>query len=121
MLHVERTEENRLVIRLDGHLDADAMRQAVTDLVTKSEGIEHGQLWYEVGDFDLPTLGALAVELSHIVELFRVMARFDRAAVIADAHWVRRVSEWEGKLIPGLDIRAFEPAHRDDAEAWLNG
>jgi hypothetical protein len=51
--------------------------------------------------------------------MFGVIRNFDRAAVLADRKWIKTVSEIEGALIPGLDIKAFDLDQEAEAEAWL--
>ncbi|AYC33725.1 STAS/SEC14 domain-containing protein [Pseudomonas cavernae] len=119
MFQVMRNGENRIDVDFAGKLDSDGMRVALDELSQKAEGIEHGRMLYRVGDFALPTLGAIAVELSRIPQLFRFVRRFDRMAVVADKEWVRKVSEVEGALIPGLQIKAFDLGQEAEAEAWL--
>ena len=96
-----------------------AMRAALDDLLFKSEGISHGRMLYRIGDFDLPTLGAVGVELSRLPQLLRFIRRFDRCAVIAGKEWLRKASEVEGALIPGLTIKAFDLHQEAEALAWL--
>jgi hypothetical protein len=64
LFNVTRKGDNRLDIEFTGKLDSDAMRAALDDLVAKGEGIEHGRMFYRIGDFDMPTLGAIGIELS---------------------------------------------------------
>jgi hypothetical protein len=119
MFKVMRNGENRIDVEFSGKLDREEMRDALDELSNTSEGIEHGLMFYRIGDFALPTLGAVAVELSRIPQLFRFVRRFDRMAVIAGKEWVRKASELEGALIPGLQIKAFDLGQEADAEAWL--
>ncbi|CAD5108609.1 SpoIIAA family protein [Zestomonas carbonaria] len=119
MFQVTRNGENRIDVEFAGKLDSTQMKIALDELTQQSEGIEHGRMLYRVGEFELPTLGAVAVELSRIPQVFRFVRRFDRMAVIAGKEWVRKVSEVEGALIPGLQIKAFEPGREAEAEAWL--
>ncbi len=121
MFQVKRKGDNRIDIEFSGKLNSDEMKVALHELISKTEGIEHGRMLYKIGDFDLPTLGAVAVELSLFPELFRFIRKFDRAAVIAAKDWLKRVSEMEGALIPGLKIKAFEPGEEAEAEVWLEG
>jgi hypothetical protein len=121
MFKVMRNGENRIDVEFSGKLDSAAMRDALDELYRQSAGIEHGLMLYRIGDFALPTLGALAVELSHIPQLLRFVRRFKRMAVVADTAWVRTASELEGALIPGLQIKAFEWTEEAQAEAWLQG
>ena len=79
MFQVSRRGENRIDIDFSGKLDSQAMRAALDDLLFKSEGISHGRMLYRIGDFDLPTLGAVGVELSRLPQLFRFIHRFTAA------------------------------------------
>nr|MBF0685343.1 STAS/SEC14 domain-containing protein [Pseudomonas sp.] len=119
MFHVTRIGDNRIDVDFSGKLDSNEMRFALDELMRKSEGISHGQMLYRIGDFDLPTLGAVGVELSRIPQLFRFIRRFDRCAVVAGKEWVRRASEIEGALIPGLTIKAFDLHEAERAHQWL--
>ena len=119
MFHVTRIGDNRIDVDFSGKLDSNEMRFALDELMRKSEGISHGQMLYRIGDFDLPTLGAVGVELSRIPQQFRFIRRFDRCAVVAGKEWVRRASEIEGALIPGLTIKAFDLHEAERAHQWL--
>jgi len=121
MFQVTRKGNNRIDIEFSGKLNSDDMKVALNELISKAEGIEHGRMYYRIEEFDLPTLGAIAVELSLIPELFRFIRRFDRAAVVAGKDWLRKMSEIEGALIPGLKIKAFGLHEEAEAEAWLEG
>ena len=49
----------------------------------------------------------------------RLINRFDKAAVLTDKAWLKKISEFEGALYPGLEIKAFDREHKAQAEAWL--
>lgn len=119
MFEVTRKEDNRLDIDFTGKLDNDAMKAALDDLMAKGEGIENGRMLYRIDNFSFPSLGAIWIELSRLPELFRFIRKFDRAAVVADKKWLRIISEFEGALIPGLEIKAFTPEQEALAETWL--
>lgn len=119
MLKIQRTGPDRLDIELSGTLDVDGMRMALETLVDESEGIDNGRVLYDVVDFHLPSLGAIALELSRLPSMLALVKRFDRAAVLTDTAWIQTVSELEGKLFPGLEIKAFDRDQRAEAEAWL--
>ncbi|MBS7663176.1 STAS/SEC14 domain-containing protein [Pseudomonas lalucatii] len=121
MFRVSRKTANRIDVDFAGKLDRDEMRVALDELTQQSEGIEHGRMLYRIGAFELPTLGAMGVELSRLPQLFRFIRRFERMAVVADKQWLRKASELEGALIPGLTIKAFDSNQEAEAEAWLQG
>ena len=53
---------------------------------------------YDVIDFHLPSLGAISIEFSRLPEMFALMKKFDKAAVLTDKTWLKKVSEFEGAL-----------------------
>jgi len=119
MFNITQNGENRLDIELSGKLNADEMKVALDDLVSKSQGIEKGKMLYDVIDFHLPSLGAIAIEFSRLPSMFGLIKKFDRAAVLSDKTWIKKVSELEGTLCPGVEIKAFDRDQRAEAEAWL--
>lgn len=120
MFQVTRNGSNRLDITMSGKLDAAEMKVALDELVRQSEDIEHGRMLYDVIDFHLPSLEAIAIEFSRFPAMHRWIMKFDKAAVLADMRWLKTISEIEGALIPGLEIKAFDRNQRAEAEFWLS-
>jgi hypothetical protein len=120
MFKVLKIRENRINIEVSGKLDKKEMATALDELFTTATNIEHGHILFRVTDYSLPTLGALGVEFSRFPEAFRFIKKFDRAAILADEKWVRKISEIEGAFIPGLNIKAFDLTDEAEAEYWLN-
>jgi SpoIIAA-like len=120
MFKVIQSGTDRLDIELSGKLNTEEMKVALDDLANKSKDIENGKMLYEIIDFHLPSLGAIAVEFSRLPSMFGLMKKFDRAAVLTDKTWLKKVSEFEGHVIPGLEIKAFDRDQKEEAEAWLS-
>jgi hypothetical protein len=120
MFKVIQNGINRLDITMSGKLNSAEMRIALDELVSKSENIENGKMFYDVIDFHLPSLSAIAIEFSRLPSMFGLLKKFNRAAVLADKTWLKKVSELEGVLIPGLEIKAFNRNQKVEAEAWLS-
>ena len=120
MFRITQKGMNRLDIELSGKLNSEEMKIALDELVSKSENMEHGTMLYDVIDFHLPSLGAIAIEFSRLPSMFGLMKKFDRAAVLTDKTWLKKISEFEGHLFPGLEIKAFDRDQREEAEAWLS-
>lgn len=119
MIKIERVGENRLDIEMSGKLDSEGMAKALDELVEKSEGIENGKMLYDVIEYKLPTIDAIILEFKRMPKMFDFINRFDRAAVLSDKTWLKTISELEGKLMPGLEIKAFDREERAAAEQWL--
>lgn len=120
MFRVESNGVSRLDIQLSGKLDTEEMTIALDELISKSENITKGKMLYDVIDFHLPSLGAIMIEFSRLPSMLGLMKKFDRAAVLSDKTWLRKVSELEGILYPGLKIKAFSRDQKAEAEAWLS-
>lgn len=120
MFKVIQNGANRLDITMSGKLNAEEMKTALDELVSKSENIEHGKMFYDVVDFHLPSLSAIAIEFSRLPSMFKWIRKFECAAVLADQSWIKKASELEGSLIPGLEIKAFDRNQKGAAEAWLS-
>ncbi len=120
MFRVTQNGKNRLDIEMSGKLNSEEMKTALDELVSKSKNIENGKMLYDVIDFHLPSLGAIGIEFSRLPSMFGLMKKFDRAAVLTDKTWLKKVSEFEGVLFPGLEIKAFNRDQKVEAEAWLS-
>ncbi len=73
MFKVIPNGNNRLDIELSGKLNAEDMKMALDDLVSKSKIFENGKMLYDVIDFHLPSLGAITIELSRFPSMFGLM------------------------------------------------
>ena len=93
MFKVNQNGTNRLDIEMSGKLNAEDMTIALDELVTKSKHIENGKMLYDVIDYKLPSLGALRIEFSRFFEMLTWMKKFDRAAVVTDKTWLKKVFE----------------------------
>ncbi len=111
---------NRLDIELSGKLDTEDMRAALDELENKSKNIEKGKMLYEIIDLHIPSLGAIRVEFSRLPAMFGLMKKFDCVAVLTDKAWLKKASELEGALFPGIEIKAFNRDQKTEAEAWLS-
>ena len=120
MFKVIENGTNRLDIEMSGKLDAESMKVVLDEFISKSENIQNGKLLYVIIDFQLPTLGAIGIEFSRLPSLLGLMKKFNRAAVLTDKTWLKKVSEFEGALFPGLEIKAFNIDQKDEAEVWLS-
>jgi len=119
MFKVTKRSSSRVDIELEGALDADTMRKGLDQLVDNSQDVENGRMLYRIGEFKMPTLEAVGVELGKIPEMFSLIGKYDKCAVLSDADWVRKVAEVKGALFPGMEIKSFPIAEQEAAEAWL--
>ena len=121
MFKVIPKDTNRLDIELSGKLNDEGMITALDEPVATSKDIENGRMLYDVVEFHLPSLDAIVIEFSRLPSMFGLLKKFKRAAILTDKTWLKKASELEGLLFPGLEIKAFSRDQRAEAEAWLEG
>jgi hypothetical protein len=119
MFKVERSSDDRLDIQMSGKLDNEGMLKALDELVENPKASVTENMLYEVVDYHPPSLGAIGIELSRIPEMSGFIKKFSRAAVLSDKAWLKTISELEGKLMPGLEIRKFSREQKSEAVEWL--
>ena len=119
MFKISKIGQNRLDIELSGKLSSEEMQTALDELQSKSQDINDGIMLYDVVEFHLPSLGAIAIEFSRLPSMFGLIRKFNKAAVLTDKNWIQKASELEGLLIPGIDIKAFNRDQKEEAESWL--
>ena len=119
MLTITQIAADQLNIELSGKIDADEMRRALDDLIERSETIQHGKMLYRIPDFAMPSFAAIGVEMTRLPQLFSLLGKFDRCAVLTDAGWLQTAAELEGKLFPGLAIKSFALTEEAAAQSWL--
>ncbi|MGB0958371.1 MAG: STAS/SEC14 domain-containing protein [Litorivicinus sp.] len=118
MIDVKRNGK-RVELVVNGSIDLEAMRDFIPRALIATEGLKHGSMLMHLRDGAWPTLAAVGLELIELPKMIRLIRRFDRIAVVTDRHWVGELAEFEGLLIPGLKIEAFDNAEVAEASAWL--
>jgi hypothetical protein len=68
--------------------------------------------------------GGLEISPKALLEDLRVSVKHfgdvEREAIVSDEGWLGPLAEL-GDLLPGIEVRHFTPAERDQALAWING
>ncbi|GJM13718.1 MAG: hypothetical protein DHS20C12_21210 [Pseudohongiella sp.] len=119
MLKVKKVSSNRVDLKISGKIDSDEMKAMLPELFSATKDMEHGLLMYRIEKLEMPALGAIGVELANLPDLFRLIHKIDKAAVVCDQEWIQTIAEIEGKLFPGLEIKAFDSDEEDEALEWL--
>lgn len=120
MMNITKVGSNRVDVEFSGKLDSVQMTKALDDIFSAIEELEHGVLLYRIGALEIPTMGAIAVELKNLPKIFRMIRKIDRIAVVCDQDWIQTWAEIEGKLIPGLEMKSFDLDDEIEAVAWLD-
>ena len=100
-------------LTISGRIDADEMRAGLDAFLEAIDDGEQTPFLYTIKDFEFPPLNAIAVEFGYLPRLMTCLSKIGRVALIADQQWLRTAAEVEGKLIPGLTIKSYEPGEEE--------
>ncbi|WP_420550659.1 STAS/SEC14 domain-containing protein [Litorivicinus lipolyticus] len=118
MIEVKRNGK-RVELVVEGPINLAAMQDFIPRALIATEGLKHGSMLMHLRDGAWPTIAAMGLELVELPKMIRLIRRFDRIAVMTDRDWIGELAEFEGLLIPGLKIEAFDLDELAEASAWL--
>ena len=118
-MKIIKVSSNRVNVEFSGKIDRDQMTRVLDELFAAIADMEHGLLMYRIGELEMPTVGAIAVELKNLPKIFRLAHKIDRIAVVCDQGWIQTATEIEGKIIPGLEMKSFDLDKENAAIEWL--
>ena len=119
MMNLTKVSNNRVHVEFGGKIDRDQVTKVLDEMFAAIADRELGLLMYRIGKLEMPTLGAIAVELKNLPKIFRLVQKIDRIAVVCDQGWIQTATEIEGKLIPGLEMQSFDLGKENAAIEWL--
>lgn len=120
MLKIELKEPNFLYLELDGEIDAKEMDIGLDQMIKATADMQNGKLLYRITNFKIPTLGAIGVEFTKLPQLFKMIGKIDRIAVLAEEEWLKNTAQVEGWFLPNTEIGAFDLEEYDLAMTFLN-
>ena len=119
MMNTIKVSSNRVDVEFSGKIDRDQVKKVLDNMFAEIVDMEHGLLMYRVGELEMPTIGAIAVELKNLPKIFRLVQKIDRITVVYDQGWIQTATEIKGKLIPGLGMKSFDLGKENAAIEWL--
>jgi len=81
---------------------------------------EQVNFFMEIASLEGVSAKAVLKDLQVGLGQIKNLRRIHRMAVVADQEWIRTGTDWEDRLFPQIDLRAFEPSERDEALAWAS-
>lgn len=108
--------DNVVGFRINGKISADDVSR-VTDVI-EARLRRHPKLrvYAEVDRFSGMSMEAFFKDISFSL---RHLRDFEREAIVSDAAWLRRLAGIGGKMFPGIEVRHFSTAEKDQALEWI--
>ena len=119
MFTVETLAPDLLKIEIGGKITAEEMSSGLDTLLPLTSAMADGRMLALYHDIEFPEAGAILEEMKRLPQLFGVIGKVKKVALVSDQKWIRDMAMLEGKIIPGMTIRSFEFKDRAQAEAYL--
>ena len=118
---IDLTDENIFGLRTDGKFDANDVKGVFEGLAEKVEGKGKFKLYYEIRDLDLSGVSKdmFVEEFKYLYKNPAIIANMEKAAVVTDVEWLKKVVRAEFALIPTLTGKIFSYGEKDEAFEWL--
>ena len=73
MMSLTKVSNNRVHVEFGGKIDRDQVTKVLDEMFAAIADRELGLLMYRIGKLEMPTLGAIAVELKNLPKIFRLV------------------------------------------------
>lgn len=121
MIKVMQSPDEVVAIRVSRKVDKqewETVTSAVKDALTRHDQLG---LYVDFADLDAMTAGAVLKDIEFSLKNIGDFDQFTRMAVVNDAGGIGKLTHLGGKLLPGLETRAFEPGEEKTALQWAAG
>lgn len=109
-----------VAFEIDGTVTAPDLDDLYAAVEKAMDGKGPVHLYGEIHGIGGLTLDALGSNFKRGIALLPRIGRVDRYAVVTDKSWITTMAQLEGALIPGLEVKTWSVAHRDEALAWAS-
>ena len=120
MFTVETLGPDLLQIEIGGKITAEEMSTGLDTLLPLTKEMSDGRMLAIYHDIEFPEAGAILEEMKRLPQLFGVIGKVKKVALVSNQKWIRDMAELEGKVLPGTTIRCFKFNDRAKAEAYLD-
>jgi len=118
MLEIIPAPEGVVAMQVSGRIEKADVDRAIAAVEAALATHERIALFAEASIAGISPEGLWA-DLSYGLGKLRELHRFSRTAVVTEQDWVRRITQAEGALLPGLEMRVFTQSERESAWSWV--
>lgn len=105
--------------RVDGKVEKDDVDRVFQDLDRRLEEKGRIRVYAEVDSFSGMSLDALWHDLRGGIKRWGEISKIDKAALVTDVEWLRKVAVVEDKVLAGVHVRVFSKEDQPQARLWV--
>lgn len=117
MIRILPFDEDRvLALHIDGKMSSEDFEQVLSAVDDKLARHDTLRIYAEMHALTGVSPEALFEDLKFAVKHWQ---RFDREAIVTDQTWLQKLTSAAGRLMPGIEVRAFGFNEREAATDWI--
>ncbi|WP_332659475.1 STAS/SEC14 domain-containing protein [Brevundimonas sp.] len=121
MLEILDAPDNVIAMRAAGTMDAADYDRIIEVIEIRLKTHDRIGVVADMTDFTDFTGEVLLKDLRWNAAHIGDWGKFPRCAMVTDKAWLRVMAQTFSPLIPGVEMRVFEPGRLEDALAWASG
>jgi hypothetical protein len=121
MIEILDSPDNVVAMRTAGKLDGEDYDRILTVVEDRLKSHPKIGMVAEMADFHGLTGEALWKDLQYNVKRIGDWNRFPRCALVTDAGWLKAMAAFWDPIIPGVEMKVFEPGQTAEAISWAAG
>ncbi len=113
--------ENIFGLKINGRFTAEDVIRVYQQISLKLEDFPRVRILYEISNFDIRdvTLEVISEEFAFLFKHPEILTGLEKAALISDQGWLRKMFAVEMALIPTVKSKSFTTDQADSAIEWL--
>lgn len=118
---IDLKDKNIFGLRLDGKFDKEDVKRVFDALIEKVKGKKRFQIYYEIRNFELGSISRemIETEFGYLYKHPEIIANMEKAALVSDVEWLKKIAATEFALIPTMTGKTFSFDEKDEAMKWL--
>ena len=121
MIEVLASPDQVAAMKISGTMTGADYDRVIAEVEGKLGKHEKIGVVLDLTDFEDFTAEAAWKDIKYDFSKLFELKRFPREAIITDKQWMAVAARVADPLIPHVEIRAFDPAQRQAAMAWVAG
>ena len=113
---IETGSTKVIAMKISGKIGKTDMEKMIQEVKEKLSQNEKLGIYVELESFDGISFDALIQDLAFGLSHIR---RFHKKAVVAGKDWMEKIARISDRLFPGMEIRYFPCAQKEEALAWV--
>ncbi len=120
MIEILQVAPHVAAFHFTGQLTGDDYDTCIGEIETRLSLNPRIGVFVDLGGLTGMSAEAMAKDVRYGLGKLGELKRFARSAVVTERDWLARVSSFSAMLVPGMELKTFEPGERDAAMAWVS-